>query len=33
LVWAGRKDDAKAQFDRAAQLDLTPSEKTQLVRH
>jgi hypothetical protein len=30
---AGRRDAAKAQFARAAQLDLTPSEKSELARH
>jgi hypothetical protein len=33
LVYAGKKDQAKAQFARAVQLDLTPSEKTELARH
>jgi tetratricopeptide (TPR) repeat protein len=33
LIYAGKKDGAKAQFARAAQLDLTPSEKTELARH
>jgi cytochrome c-type biogenesis protein CcmH/NrfG len=33
LVYAGKKDEAKAQFVRAAQLDLTPSEKSELARH
>jgi tetratricopeptide (TPR) repeat protein len=32
LVFAGRKDEAKGQFDRAAGLDLTPSEKLELAR-
>jgi len=32
LVYAGKKDEAKAQFARAAQLDLTPSEKAELAR-
>jgi tetratricopeptide (TPR) repeat protein len=32
LVYAGKKGDAKAQFSRAAQLDLTPGEKTELAR-
>jgi len=27
------KEAAKAQFARAAQLDLTPSEKAELARH
>jgi len=33
LTYAGRKDDAVKQFARAAQLDLTPSEKAELARH
>jgi Tfp pilus assembly protein PilF len=33
LVYAGKPDEAKAQFARAAQLDLTPSEKSELARH
>jgi tetratricopeptide (TPR) repeat protein len=32
LVYAGHADEAKAQFSRAAQLDLTPSEKSELAR-
>ena len=32
LVYAGKPADAKAQFARAAQLDLTPSEKFELAR-
>jgi hypothetical protein len=32
LVYAGKKGDAKAQFSRATQLDLTPGEKTELAR-
>ena len=32
LYYTGRKDEARAQFARAAQLDLTPSEKTELAR-
>jgi tetratricopeptide (TPR) repeat protein len=32
LIYVGRRDDAKAQFSRAAVLDLTPSEKSELVR-
>ena len=32
LVYAGKQDEAKAQFARAAQLDLTPSEKSELAR-
>ena len=30
LLFSGRKDDAKAQFVRAAQLDLTSSERAEL---
>ena len=30
LIYAGKADEAKAQFARAAQLDLTPSEKAEL---
>ena len=33
LNYAGNKDEAKAQFAHAAQLDLTPSEKSELARH
>jgi Flp pilus assembly protein TadD len=33
LVYAGKTDEAKAQFVRAAQLDLTPSGKIELARH
>jgi tetratricopeptide (TPR) repeat protein len=33
LVYAGKQDEAKAEFRRAAQLDLTPSEKSELARH
>jgi tetratricopeptide (TPR) repeat protein len=33
LVYAGKKGEAAKQFVRAAQLDLTPSEKAELVRH
>ena len=33
LYYAGKRDDANAQFARAAQLDLTPSEKSELARH
>jgi tetratricopeptide (TPR) repeat protein len=33
LTYVGKKDEAKAQFVRAAQLDLTPSEKSELARH
>jgi len=32
LVYAGKPAEAKAQFARAAQLDLTPSEKAELAR-
>jgi hypothetical protein len=32
LVYAGKKDEAKKQFSRAAGLDLTPSEKSELLR-
>ena len=32
LVYAGKKGEAKAQFARAAELDLTPSEKAELAR-
>jgi tetratricopeptide (TPR) repeat protein len=32
LAYAGKKDEAKAQFARAAELDLTPSEKAELTR-
>jgi len=32
LYYAGRRDEARAQFARAAQLDLTPSEKTELAK-
>ena len=32
LAYAGKKDEARAQFARAAALDLTPSEKTELAR-
>jgi hypothetical protein len=33
LVYAGKKDEAKTQFARTVQLDLTPSEKAELARH
>jgi len=33
LVYVGKKVEARAQFDRAAGLDLTPSEKSELARH
>jgi len=32
LVYAGKKDEAKAQFARAAQLDLTPTDRAELAR-
>jgi hypothetical protein len=32
LAYAGKRADAKAQFARAAALDLTPSEKSELAR-
>ena len=32
LVYSGKKDEAAKQFARAAQLDLTPSEKSELAR-
>ena len=32
LAYSGKKDEAKAQFTRAAQLYLTPSEKAALAR-
>jgi tetratricopeptide (TPR) repeat protein len=32
LFYSGRKDEAQKQFSRAAQLDLTPSEKAELAR-
>jgi Tfp pilus assembly protein PilF len=32
LYYAGKKDEAKTQFARAAQLDLTPSEKSELAK-
>jgi Tfp pilus assembly protein PilF len=31
LAYAGKPDEAKAQLARAAALDLTPSEKSELV--
>jgi hypothetical protein len=31
LYYAGRRDEARAQFARAAALDLTPSEKSELA--
>jgi hypothetical protein len=33
LLYAGKKDEANAQCARAAALDLTPSEKSELARH
>jgi Flp pilus assembly protein TadD len=33
LAYVGKKEEAKAQFARAAQLELTPSEKQELARH
>jgi Flp pilus assembly protein TadD len=33
LLYAGKKDEAAKQFARAATLDLTPSEKSELARH
>jgi tetratricopeptide (TPR) repeat protein len=32
LAWSGKPDAAKAEFTRAATLDLTPSEKSELMR-
>jgi predicted negative regulator of RcsB-dependent stress response len=32
LVYAGKKDEAKARFDRAAALDLASSERAELAR-
>jgi tetratricopeptide (TPR) repeat protein len=32
LVYVGKKDEAKAQFARAATLDLTPAEKSELAQ-
>ena len=32
LVYAGKKDDAKKQFARAAQLNLTQADKAALAR-
>jgi len=32
LAYAGKRDEAGKQFVRAAQLDLTPSEKFELAR-
>jgi tetratricopeptide (TPR) repeat protein len=33
LYYAGKKDEAQKQFARAAALDLTPTEKSELARH
>jgi Flp pilus assembly protein TadD len=33
LLYAGKADEAKKQFTRAAQLDLTIAEMTELLRH
>jgi Flp pilus assembly protein TadD len=32
LLYAGKRDEAKAEFARAATLDLTSSEKSELTR-
>jgi tetratricopeptide (TPR) repeat protein len=32
LYYSGKRDEAKVQFARAAQLDLTPADKTELAR-
>jgi hypothetical protein len=32
LAYAGKRNDAKAQFARATQLDLAPSEQAELAR-
>jgi Tfp pilus assembly protein PilF len=32
LVWVGKPGEAKKQFTRAAELDLTPSERAELAR-
>ncbi len=32
LRYVGKKDEAQKQFARAAQLDLTPSEKSELAK-
>jgi len=32
LSYAGRKDDARAQFSAASRLDLSKTEKSQLAR-
>ncbi|MGD0866687.1 MAG: hypothetical protein ABSA49_14130, partial [Rhizomicrobium sp.] len=32
LLWSGKRDAAKKQFDIAAALDLSPSEKSELAR-
>jgi hypothetical protein len=31
-IYAGEHEEAKTQFARAAQLDLTPADKTELAR-
>jgi hypothetical protein len=33
LAYSGNKADAAKHFARAAQLDLTPSEKAELAQH
>ena len=33
LVYAGKRDEAKDQFARAAQLDLTAAEKSELQKY
>jgi hypothetical protein len=32
LIYAGKPDDAKAQFARAARLDLTASEQAEFLK-
>jgi tetratricopeptide (TPR) repeat protein len=32
LLWSGKRDEAKKKFARAAALDLTPSEKSELAK-
>ena len=32
LIYANKKDEARRQLSRAGQLDLTPSEKAELMR-
>ena len=32
LFYAGKADEAKVQFSRAAQLDLTPTDRAELAR-